>query len=199
MLAVLLGVTLGIIVLLALPVDLAFLLRKDDRFRLDVSVAWAFGLLSTELGKTSDQPTDLKAHPRKTRPTRPGAGKGKTRAAMAFLRSPGMPGRLARLARDIWRQFRVRRLDLHLTFGLEDPADTGRLFGVLAPMLTEAGRLSRLDLQVRPDFSQPTLALQSRGQIRLIPLAIIAVIFAFLLSPISWRAGAAAIKASKSA
>jgi hypothetical protein len=175
-----------------------FRLTKEDSFRLRLSIAWAFGLLSKDLGKATDKPVTSKPKTKKSSRKQPQAGRGKARTAIVFMRSPGMPARLLRLTRDVWRQLRVRQLYLHLTFGLDDPADTGQLFGALAPALIQADRLSRLDLQVHPDFSQPILLVNGRGQVRVIPLAIIGAMIAFLMSPTCWRGFVAAAKANKS-
>ncbi len=198
MLVVLLGLVLGILILLAMPFDVTFRLTKDDGVRLRLSIAWAFGLLSKELGKTTDKQVAEKPKTKKRRRKQARAGKAKAKAAMAFMRSPGMPARLLGLARNMWRQLHVRQLNLHLTFGLDDPADTGQLFGALAPALIHTDRLSRLDCQVRPDFSQPILLVNGGGQLRVIPLTIIGVMIAFFLSPACWRAFTAAAKANQS-
>jgi len=184
-----------------MPLDVGYRLKKDDNFRLRLSIAWAYGLLSKQLDKkldsSSEKPKGTKAVRKKTPARRRQTGKEKFRAAMAFMRSPGMSASLLKLAQNIWRQLRIRKLSLHLTFGLDDPADTGQLFGTLAPALILSNRLPRLDLQVQPDFSQPTLQAESHGQLRLIPLTIIGVIIAFLLSPACWRGFSAAVKANK--
>ena len=197
MLLVLLGLMLGFLILLAMPFDIGYYLKKDDHFCLRLSIAWAYGLLSKQLDKPPEKPkaqtTVKKKTPRKQRRT----GKGNLTAAMAFMRSPGMSASLLRLARNMWQQIQVRQLSLHLTFGLDDPADTGQLYGTLAPALILTDRLSRFDLQVQPDFSQPTLQAESHGQLRLRPLTIIGVMLAFLLSPTCWRGLAAAAKANK--
>lgn len=190
------GLLLGMLILLAIPFDVVFRLTKDDSFRLRLSIAWAFGLLSKDLGKTTDKPSTKKPKTKKSRSKQ--AGKGKAGMAIAFIRSQGMPARLLRLAQDMWRQLRIRQLHLHLTLGLDDPADTGQLFGIMAPALIQTNRMTKLDLQVQPDFSQPVLLANGRGQLRVIPLTIIAVMLAFLLSPTCWRAFAAAAKANKS-
>jgi len=198
MLLVLLGLLLGILILLAMPFDVGYRLKKDDSFSLRLSIAWAYGLLSKQLDQIPEKPkqeiSGTKKMPRKQRRS----GKVNFKAVMAFMRCPGMSASLLRLARNMWRQLRIHQLSLHLTFGLDDPADTGLLFGTLAPALILNDRLTRFDLQVQPDFSQPTLLAESRGQLRLIPLTIIGVMIAFLLSPTCWRGLVAAARASKS-
>jgi len=194
----LLGLLLGVLFLLAMPFDVGFRLKKDDSFRLQLTVAWAYGLLSKELDRPSGKPKAKKAATKKSRHGQARDGKGNFRAAMAFMRSPGMSARLLRLVQDMWQQIRVRQLSLHLTVGLDDPAATGRLFGALAPALLLSDRLTRLDLQLEPDFSQPILQAEGGGQIRLIPITIIGIMVAFLLSPASWRALVVAVRAGRS-
>ena len=197
MLLILAGFVLGILTLLAMPFDVGFRLKKDDSFRLRLSIAWAYGLLTKELDQPAKKAKPKKIDAKQSCRKQAQAGRGKFKAAMAFMRCPGMSASLLRLAQNMWRQLRVRQLYLHLTFGLDDPADTGQLFGTLAPALFLTDRLTSLDLQVHPDFSQPTLQAESRGQLRLIPLTIIAVMITFILSPTCWRGIAAAAKANK--
>jgi len=197
MLLIFAGFMLGILTLLAMPFDVGFRLKKDDSFRLRLSIAWAYGLLSKELDQPAKKAKSKKTEAKQSRRKQAQAGRGKFRATMAFMRSPGMSTSLLRLTQSMWRQLHVRQLYLHLTFGLDNPADTGRLFGTLAPALIMTDRSPRFDLQVDPDFSQPTLQAESRGQLRLIPLTIIAVMITFLLSPTCWRGLAAAAKANK--
>lgn len=196
MLIVLLGLVLASLVLLAMPFDVGFRLKKDDSVRLRLSIAWAYGLLFKELDNIP-KPNAKKADSKKARRKPLRTGKGKARTAMAFIRSPGMSAHLLKLAHNMWRQLRVRQLYLHLTFGMDDPADTGQLYGALVPALILNDCMTQFDLQVQPDFSQPTLLADSRGQVRLIPLTIIGVMIAFLLSPTCWRGFAAAAKANK--
>ena len=199
MLVALLCLGLAILLLLAMPFDVGFCLKKDDTVRLRVSIAWAYGLLTKELSREQDKLPEKskqkKAADKSQRKQRK-AGKGRFSAVMAFMRSPGMAAQLSRLAQKMWRQLRVRQLYLHLTFGFDDPADTGQLYGALAPALLLTDHLTRLDLQVQPDFSQPTLLAESRGQLRLVPLSIISVMVSFLLTPTCWRGFVAAARAT---
>lgn len=198
MLTVLLGLILGTIALLALPFDITMRLSKGDRPRLRLSIAWAFGLLSRELHKPTGKPATGGPETKQSRRRQGRQYKGKAKAAMAFIRSPGMSARLLRLGRNIWRQLHIRRLYLHLTFGLDDPAATGQLYGALVPVLTLADRLSGFDLRICPDFTQPVLLADGCGQIRVIPLTLIGIMIAFLLSPTCLRGFTAAAKANRS-
>lgn len=197
MLSAVLGIMLGIAILLAMPFDVTFRLSKSERFRANITIAWAYGLLSRELGRSADNPVAPKSDTQRAGGKQPLKGRRKTRAVIAFMRSSGMPPRLLRLARDMWRQLRVRQLYLHVTFGLDDPADTGQLYGALVPVIIQSGRSTRLDLQIQPDFSQPLLRVAGSGQVRVIPITIIGVMISFLLSPTCWR-GITAATACKS-
>jgi len=98
---VLLGLMLGFLILLAMPFDIGYYLKKDDHFCLRLSIAWAYGLLSKQRDKPPEKPKDQttvkKKTPRKQRRT----GKGNLTATMALMRSPGMSASLLRLARNM--------------------------------------------------------------------------------------------------
>lgn len=77
----------------------------------------------------------------------------------------------------LWAVIKPKRLEGYVRFGLEDPAATGQMLGVLAlalPLYDEY-------LTIRPDFEQPCIEgnLDGNGKIRLFPVArlVLKVIF----------------------
>ena len=84
------------------------------------------------------------------------------------------------------RRVHVRRLRLDARIGLDDPADTGRLWGLLWPMLALAPT-STGSVRVQPDFSGEVLWIDAEGQLWLRPLAVLAAVLAFLAAPAVWR------------
>lgn len=192
MLGALVGLVLGVLLLLAMPFDIAFRLNTQERIRPRVTIGWAFGLVSKELSSQPDATSTVPPIDRLIPQAQPANRHGK--AAIAFLRSPGMPARLYKLGLSLGRQLHIRQLRLHLTFGLGDSADTGRLLGALSPAVVLMRRCSRLDLRVQPDFTESILIVDSQGQFRVFPLAIVGVMIGFFFSPACWRAMAVAIR-----
>ena len=91
------------------------------------------------------------------------------------------------------RSLRPRRIRVELVIGLEDPADTGRLAGVLAPLRLllgkrTLGRDSNVSIDVTPDFSGPRLQGYSCASVQFVPLELIAIVIGFLFSVPVFRA-----------
>jgi hypothetical protein len=74
---------------------------------------------------------------------------------------------------------------IRLRLGLDDPADTGRLWAFLGPLAVFVSNLSNATVQLQPDFQTEIVYLDSRGRIRIVPLQVIVTVFAFLFSPIT--------------
>lgn len=79
--------------------------------------------------------------------------------------------------KTLWAVIRPKRLEGYVHFGLEDPANTGQLLGVLAMALP----LYDDFLTIQPDFEQPCIEgnLEGNGKIRLFPVVrlVLKVIF----------------------
>jgi hypothetical protein len=104
------------------------------------------------------------------RPRGPKAPDRKRKRKTSRRRAPPR-GTLA-LLRGILGAFRLRRLTLAGRIGLDDPADTGRLWALIVALShTLRGPSRRIDLA--PDFSGPCLDLEATGEIAVLPLRLI--------------------------
>lgn len=196
MLAFLLGLVVIILLVLAMPVDVAFHVSSDDISQSGLSLCWGFGLLRKDVGKKNS--ISAKLANRQMPPIfQSGVRTKHGKSAMVFLRTPGMPARLLRLAGDFLRQLRVQQFHLHLSLGLDDPADTGRLYGALSPVVLLVACIPNMDFRVWPDFSQAVFQAKGQGQLRVIPLAVLWVILGFLASPTFWRAVSTTTRSGK--
>lgn len=115
------------------------------------------------------------------------------RTVFAVLRTRGLLRGLFHLLRDVLRSLKPRRLRVEFVIGLEDPADTGRLAGVLAPLRLlfgkqTLGRESNVSIDVTPDFSGPRLQGYSCASVQFVPLKLIAIVIGFLFSAPVFRA-----------
>ena len=183
------------ILLLAVPVNLVYALKKDDVWRGRVIVYWMFGLMRVRL-----RPGRRKA----ARPSKRGkrralivsGAKGavrRRRDVLAILRTRGLLRGLVLLLRDLLRALVPRRLRVELVIGMEDPADTGRLAGVLAPLRVLFGRRtlgkgSNVAIEVTPDFAGPRFQGYSCASVQFVPLRLIALMIGFLFSRPVFRA-----------
>jgi hypothetical protein len=107
---------------------------------------------------------------------------------LAALRIEGFGWRLLRLARDLLRRVYVRDLSLRVRVGLDDPADTGRLWGVVGPLAAALPRPAAARVAVAPEFAREALEIDGRGSVRIVPLRLLLVLLVFALSPVTLRA-----------
>jgi len=177
-----------VLALLAVPWTVAFRFRGVQDASGQLSVRWLFGLVRFRVGipgPAGSRPRRRKKPATKTRKRRRG---GNARGALALLRQAAFRRRVVRLAGDLLRALRVRGLHLRLRIGLGDPADTGRLWSLLGPLAGMAASLRGADVRIEPEFADPVLEVESHGAIRLVPLQLVALAAAFLLSPATLRA-----------
>lgn len=183
---ILLALLVGLLVLLAIPVDLAFSVqRREGRQESRGTLGWLFGLVRLRLGKPKVRAQAKPARPKIKRRQRK---RGGARRVMAMLRIEGFGWCLLRLARDLFRRIHIRELSLEVRLGLDDPADTGRLWAVVGPLAAMLVLPPVTRVAIEPEFTTETLEVDSKGHIRIIPLQLLFVIFVFLLSPTTLRA-----------
>ena len=186
---------LVVLALLAIPITLTFRLSWARAVQGQVSLHWAFGLVHVRLPspKSESSTAPREKQERSARATRPGKGKTKIRP---LLRHKAFRRRIARFVRDFWRAFDKRDLSLRLRIGLGDPADTGRLWAVVGPVAGMLAGNRDASLAIVPEFNDAAFELNGHGSIRFIPLQLLYLMFALLLSPSIWQGIHQARKAS---
>ncbi len=179
-----LAVLAGLLLLLAVPIELAFRCRGIDELDAQLRLGWLFGLVRLNLprrGKHRSSRRKPATSPAKTQNSRRARG-------LALLRQEAFRRRAWRLLQDLLRALHVHDLALQLRLGLGDPADTGRLWAFVGPLgaALQARRNVHLDLQ--PEFGDAVLEYEARGRLTLVPLQFLMLAVAFALSPPSIRA-----------
>ena len=94
----------------------------------------------------------VRARLRKTEPRRKQAGQA-VATVVALLRTEGFIGRVLALIVKMGSSLSIRKMTLNLRVGLDDPADTGCLFAVIAPVLVCLGTSTALAVSAEPEFS----------------------------------------------
>ena len=190
------AVVVGLLVaLLAIPVSLHFDVGFKETLRQDIRLRWAFGLLNVQL---APQPGDADEQPEAAKPSaeKPSAAKrrrAKDKGAkrkhnvLAALRLKFFRRRIVRFAGDLWRSVQKRDLSLRMRVGLGDPADTGRLWALIGPLTGWLSSLRDATVTIEPEFFEPTVELETRGSIHVVPLRIVGIVIAVALSPAIWR------------
>lgn len=206
LLVTLMSVLLLVALLTAIPLVLRFRLSSARRTPNEVTLEWAFGLVRVPLSsdggvskredasseaespQASASPEDADDQP-PDRPRRGGTDVSPFERARRFirvLRDARLRRRLLRFLRDCWRAVH-KRMSLHARIGLGDPADTGQLWGLLGPLTPWLAQRETATIQLEPDFAEATFDVDGEGVVRLIPLQLLWLGFALMLSPALWR------------
>lgn len=180
----LLGLFLLLLALLAVPVDLAFRLRISAGFEGRLTIGWLFGLIRIPVrlgGERSKKKAEKRRKKRVRKAKKPRRGGRPVFLSGEFWRW------LLGLLRRLLARIHVYRLFLSVNLGLDDPADTGRLWGGVGPVAAMLAAIPLADVRIQPNFEEAALLVESEGEIRIYPLAIIATVVATALSPATWR------------
>ncbi len=181
MLSLLVGLLLLVLLLLAVPLHLGFRVHREHALEGYLRVRWGFGLLRFEqpISDSGDDVTEAPV-PRKPQHSRQ---RDDTGQFLRALRSAPFRQRLLRLLGDLWRAIDKRGLRLYLRIGLDDPADTGQLWALLGPLSGLLYAQHEAELCIEPEFLQACLEFDAEGELRLIPLQLIAILVTAWFSP----------------
>ena len=89
--------------------------------------------------------------------------------------------------RDIWRAVHKQNLVLRVRIGLGDPADTGRLWALVGPVSGMLATARDASIEIEPEFIDAVFELDSSGNIRVLPLQMVYLMFGLLISPSFWH------------
>jgi hypothetical protein len=178
-----------VVAVLAIPLSLTYDLSTRTGYKNDLRVAWAFGLLHFRM--PTNRPATADAE--RTKPVDTGARRSSAcePGGFAIIRQKAFRRRVIRYAGDLWRAIHKEDVRVNIRVGLGDPASTGQLWAFAGPI---AGMLTVVEgaaVSVVPDFFDATLELNSHGNIRIVPLHVLYLTAALLLSPPIWRGLAA--------
>jgi hypothetical protein len=196
--AIALGAVLAALVaLLAVPISVFVRVERAAVLEASWRVRWLFGLVDVQssrtgtaagpgTGDTKERPARRAGRRRRRAGSRFGPG-----TVVAVLGARGFVQRVLRLLGDLRRQVRWDDVHLRAEFGLDDPADTGVMYGAMVPLLLAANRVG-LDVGCRPNFAGTCLAGSAGATFGTRPIALLRVLAAFLCSPAVGRAVRAA-------
>lgn len=194
-----------LILLLAIPVDLVITLKRDGAWRGRIVVYWLFGLTQkTMRPRRESRGRHLKRRRSFKKSIVPASRQliKRRRYLVSILRSEGFIRQLIYLFRDLLRSMKPRRFQIQCIMGLDDPADTGRLMSLLAPLRVitrkiSFGQNSNVHFQVVPDFSGPRFKGHCCASVHIVPLKLIGIFLRFLFSAPVMRAAKVLILESK--
>ncbi len=177
--------------LLLTPVDLEGRMVWNDRPETRIRIGWLFGLVHKDLGGEEEEkerePPEDDEKKKKNKKRIDG------REVLQIIRIEGMPGRLEELATGLISALRIRFFRVHLRVGLADPADTGRLLGLLWSMIAPLEAFFPMDAKIEPNFYEEVFGAEMAGVVRVWPIRVAPPVVRFLLSRPAWKAGWAVV------
>lgn len=182
---------LSLIALLLIPVNLSFNAGWHRQFTGEVLVRWLFGLVRLQL-RTDSKGSDNKSRKTKAQSKRKKHQRAKsthlTRRIVRAARLPVFRQRTALFVHDFWRALHPKNTSLRLRVGLGDPAETGQLWAVVGPAVAMLSTIRQVSVDVQPEFFESTFEADTHGSTSFIPLQLIALFIALMLSPSIWKA-----------
>jgi hypothetical protein len=185
-----------IIALLAIPFEVIFKIQRDEGFRSNVTLNWLFGVVRFTIPDKSAQKPDKKS--RKIKTTKKANKKpANAQAIKDLLWNARFRYRMFKFVKDVFKSIHIANFYMRIRLGLDDPADTGRLWAYFGPLAVFLSNLSHATVHLEPDFQTEIVYLDSSGKVRIVPLQVLFTVFAFLLSPITISALLAMRKSRK--
>lgn len=172
---------LGLLILVAVPVVLVIAVvllplrlrlrgqvDRTSRLRVDV-----YPLVGTTLAI----PVVDTARKRSKKPRKPGK-RSSVRSARSASRWAERG--FLNLIVELLRQFKIAWIRGEAEFGLDDPADTGALYGALAPFVYTGKHCADIDLDIRPDFNRQHIAGRIDAAVDLVPIRLVPPVLRFV-------------------
>ena len=168
-----LGIFIFLIILLIVPIDLIFNISKRDNIESRVRIGWLFGLIGKDISVGRKQVKVKVKKKKKKRSVKP---------LLAVVRTRGFLKHFIRFIKDILRRIKIREVCIEIKLGLADPADTGFLYAIIAPLLLFADSLTPIHVNIQPDFEQENLQGYAAGAVRVYPIQFIKPLLLFIFS-----------------
>jgi hypothetical protein len=197
LLIALLAALLLVLLLLAVPIDVDYNYNSLEERRSVLLIVWLFGLVKVDA--TGQEKKQKITRPKRKfkaeqKPKRRRTKRGKEekirslKRAWSVLSSEGFIRHILRFILNLFRQINIRTFHLSIRFGLDDPADTGQLFGVIAPFALCLQAFPFTTIRIQPVFTGVTLHRYFKVQVRIVPIRIIWVLTRFIFSLKTLRA-----------
>lgn len=174
------------VALLAIPLTLTFQVSWQEAFRNDAELKWAFGLVRKRILPARSKPVASKSEQHDRRTSRSRQSTRTKPNLLSALRQKGFRHRITRFVGDVWHAVHKEDVKMRLRIGLGDPADTGQLWAFLGPISEMLGSVQDVSVKFEPEFIDETLEFVGNGSIRIIPLQMICLAAALMLSPSIW-------------
>ena len=166
--------------LLIIPVEFIFNYKNFESPVKKVYLSWFFGILSFEI-----YPKKPSSNEKKEVKTRSEKKKGMSFSKIRKILGNGkFTGKTYNTIRRLLSSVKPDLKKLYLKIGLEDPADTGMLWGLIGPLSGVLYGFTHKDLLIEPDFLDPAFNVETEGKFTIIPLEILLIALGYILSPV---------------
>lgn len=165
----------SLIAILSIPFNILCSIEIYEKPKFRIRAEWLFGLLKKDIRKKKKKPTKKKQ--------KLGEGRKWLWAAFRIIRIKGMLKLLKRLVREILHSFKIRELRVNFKVGLDDPADTVFLLGII-----NASRLFWTpsfphEIEIHADYEgEVFLEGYSNLTVRVLPIQVLVSLLRFLFS-----------------
>jgi hypothetical protein len=174
-----------LIVLLAVPIELAFDVKRIDRTYTRVKIRWLFGLIRFSINRpgTGAENLEEKSKARAITKTKKQQSTIPSSNLIGTIKQSAFRRRVYRFVRNLLRLTHSHDIYFRLRIGLGDAANTGRLWIFLGPISALAANTSNAEIRIEPEFINTAFEFDGRGAFRLMPLEFITLLITFLLPP----------------
>ena len=195
------AVLLAVLFILLIPVTISFSIVRRESCSATITIGWLYGLLRftpSVTGRRDDRrrpkrPASPRTEPEEApRKAPPKAPRSTAKRFIRLLKSRGFVRGVLKLLHGLTGCVRIVSLHVAGRIGLDDPCDTGRLWGSICAFLGFLHGSKRVRFQVEPEFNEAVFELDGRGEIRFIPFSLFLPAARFVLSPATLRAAWAA-------
>jgi len=184
------GVVAGLLLLiavLAIPLVVTFRVSWREAFQNDTELRWAFGLVRIRIPSYQSETPSPKGKKPDAKPGRVRRSSGKNHDVFAAVRQKSFRRRIIRFISELWHAVHKKNLTVRVRLGLGDPADTGQLWVIFGPIAGLLASVQEASIEIEPEFFDTIIELDSSGSIRVIPVQVLYLTVALLLSPPVWK------------
>ena len=166
----------SLIAILSIPFDILCHIEVYEKPKFRIRLKWLFGLLKKDI-RAKKKPT------KKKEKGKLGEGRKWLWAAFRIIRIKGMLKELRRLVKGILNSLKIRELRVNLKVGLDDPADTAFLVGIINSSRLFWKPSFPHEIDIRADYEgQVFLEGYTHLTVRVLPIQIVVSLLRFLFS-----------------
>ena len=169
-------------IFLCIPLELTLRASTEDKSKFSLKIIWFFGLIIKDLSQSKKKP--VKNAVAKIEDKSANNWLQQLKMALEILQTKGLLKQLRNFVVRTFKIARIRELAANLKVDLENPADTGLLFAVIAPLNLLVNHFVSYPIKIEPSFTGESLVSGYLNcSIRLLPIqmAVSVALLAFSL------------------